>query len=391
MATLTYTWSGDSWVRYGRNSVVPDRDDLIGGMYVPSAATTGPISALTDMYATAGAALTATKGLGAGYVTLSAGSYENMRIWAQVRWSGDVTLRNCEIVGPDPTAPPTATAPEMYGLLRNFNAASSHATLIDCRLTAAPWNVHSAGRPLASGETRTYDPRNAGLHGGNVSFIRCEITGVQDGINYVQNGWVVGTSNSYCLIDRSWIHGLPYQNNWTGPGSPSNEQTHNDCFQPNNGKNITIKHSMLGGWREQSGYDVWPGGANTGDDAFSSILQLQQEINDTESNRLENVTIQENWIYGGQYGINMYWKSTRPSQDFSTFTVTGNRFVQRPAGVRWGPSLNDPHESNPANMNGNYFNKSPNAVPTITGNVIVASNDMFTSLGTIPISNAGNG
>ncbi len=365
-----------------------ERELLVGGTYVPGVNTTGPVGTLTDMYATAGATLTTAKGLGAGYVTLPAGTYENMRIWAQVRWSGNVTLRNCEIVGPDPTAPPTQSAGEMYGLLRNFNAASSHATFIDCRLTAAPWNVHSAGRPLASGETRTYDPRNAGLHGGNISLIRCEITGVQDGVNYVQNGWIVGTSSSSCLIDRCWIHGLPYQNDWTGPGSPSNHQTHNDCFQPSNGKNITIKHSMLGGWREQAGYDPWPGGANTGDDAFSSILQLQQEVDDTEANRIENVTIQENWIYGGQYGINMAYKISRPGQTFTSFTVTGNRFVQRPSGVRWGSSLNDPYRQPP--VSGNNFNKSPSAAPTLAGNVVVSPTDMFTSMGAVSINNGGD-
>lgn len=388
MATLLRVWDGAEWTRYMRTPSIPNRDELVGGTYVPSALTTGPLGTLTDMYASAGATLTVTKGLGAGYVTLPAGTYENLRIWAQVRWSGAVTLRNCEIVGPDPA---TQTDGQMYGLLRNFNATSSHATFVDCRITATPWNTHSAGRPLASGETRVYNPMNAGLHGGNASFIRCEITAVQDGINYVQNGWIVGTSTSYSLIDQCWIHGMPYQNNWTGAGSPSNQQTHNDCFQVNNGKNITIRHSMLGGWREQAGYDPWPGGANTGDDAFSSILQLQQEVDDTAANRIENVTIQENWIYGGQYGINMYWKSTRSSQDFSTFTIAGNHFVQRPAGIRWGPSLGDPFESNPASKNGRYFNKSPNAVPAISGNVIVTTSDMFTSLGAVPVDNAGNG
>lgn len=384
---LLYRYNGTSWVRRGHDSSQVDRDDLVGGTYIPNASTTGPVGELIDMYASAGATLTTSKGLGVGYVTLPAGTYENMRIWAQVRWSGDVTLRNCEVVGPDPS---TQTGPGMYGLLRNFNATSSHATLIDCRITATPWNTHSAGRPLSPGEVRTYNPLNAGLHGGNASLIRCEITGVQDGINYVQNGWVVGSSDSQCLIDQCWIHGLPYENDWTGSGAPSNQQSHNDCFQVNNGKNITIRHSMLGGWREQAGYDPWPGGANTGDDAFSSIVQLQQEVDDTAANRIEHVLIHENWIYGGQYGIGMIWKSTRPSQDFSTFTVTDNKFIERPADIRWGPSLGDPFIANPGSRNGNYFNKSPNAVPVLSGNVVVSPDNPLVSLGPVTISNGGN-
>lgn len=238
---------------------------------------------------------------------------------------------------------------------------------------------------------RTPSPWSFGIHGGNFDLKRVEITDVQDGINYVQNGWIVGITQSSCLIDRSWIHCLWYRNDWNDANTPSNHQTHNDCFQINNGKNITIRHSMLGGWREQSGYDAWPGGANTGDDAFSSILQFQQEVSDSAADRIENVLIEECWIDGAQYGINMYWRSRNSGQDFSTFTIRNVKFFERPASIRWGPSLNDPYESNPGSKNGAYFNKSPNAIPVQSGNVIVARSDPFTAIGSVPIRNAGNG
>lgn len=392
MATLLRVWNGTEWTRYMRTPSVPNRDELVGGTYVPSASTTGPIGALTDMYASAGATLTATKGLGAGYVALSAGTYEGLRIWAQVRASGPITLRNCEIVGQDPN-----TFTGLTGLVRNFAAGVPHITFEDCRITQLPWTYDHPGRPLTAGTVRTVEPRSFGIHGGNFTLRRSEITGVQDGVNYVQNGWVVGSTVSNCLVEQSWIHGLPYQNDWTGPNSPSNKQTHNDCFQTNCGKNIVIRYNMLGGWREQSGYDPWPGGTNTGDDAFSSILQLQQEtsgggVQNSIEDRIENVDIRGNWIDGGQYGINMYWRSGWSGQDFSSWSVVDNKFIERPAGVRWGPSLNDPDPTiNPPTMNGTYFNKSPNAIPTISGNVIVSRADPNIVLGAVTVKSAGNG
>lgn len=202
---------------------------------------------------------------------------------------------------------------------------------------------------------------------------------MQDGVNYVQNGWIVGTSQSFCLIEQSWIHKMYYMNDWDG--EPNKHLTHNDVFQTNNGKNITIRWSMLGGNRVQSGYDRWPNGANEGDDAYSSILQLQQEVSDSQVNRVENLLVEENWVWGGTMGINCSFKSAYPSNTGSTWTIRNNRFYTR--GANWSNCANNPYEAD--NNWSVYLAKSTSSAATITGNT---QNDPTTgaSLGAVTIS-----
>lgn len=345
------------------------RDYLVGGTYVPGATTTGllPGSTYTDVYGTS------TDVNGASYRILPAGTYTRQRYWCQIRWSGNVTFIDCDFCGPDPAA-----ITNQAGHIQNYNTTNFHGTLIDCRISSTPWRTNFPGRPLASGVVRTPSPWGFGIHGGNFTLKRCEITDVQDGINYVQNGWVVGSSTSYCLIEQSWIHRMWHMNDWQGTGTPTNHLTHNDVFQTNNGKNITIRWSMLGGNRVQAGYEPWPGGANTGDDAYSSILQLQQEKNDTEAERVENLLIEENWIWGGIMGVNVSFKTPYPSNNGSTWTIRNNRFYTRPnqsAAGNWSNGANNPSINpttgllaDPNNNFGAYMTRSTSNVSTITGN-----------------------
>ncbi len=176
-----------------------------------------------------------------------------------------------------------------------------------------------------------------------------------------------------------------YENNWIGGGTPSNHLTHNDVFQTNNGKNITLRWNMLGGDRLQAGYDLWPGGSNQGDDAYSSIFQLQQEVSDAVADRVENLLIEENWIWGGGMGVNCSFKSAYPSNTGSTWTIRNNRFYTR--GVNWSNCANNPYEAD--NNWSVYIAKSTSSDATITGNTQL---DPTTGadLGAVVISSQGN-
>lgn len=309
-------WDGAQFLkRRGSGVVTPGatgatRASLVPGTYLPNTPAvvglTSPVSSLTPILSNG------TDPNGVPMFTPTATLYEGKVFWAQVRHSSvGPTYRNCAFFGSDPN-----TFGPLVGNITSFDSSTTlkpHFTLEDCLITSRPWTIPDyPGRPLPVGTTRLMSPVSAGIHGGGFTAKRTEIVDTQDGVNYTQ-----GHTDSSCLIEACWIHKMYYQNAWTG--GPSDQQTHSDAFQFNRGKNITIRHSILGGLRRQIGYDTWPGGYNAGDDAWSECFMIKQEAGYTTYDQIRNVMIFHNWIRGGAYGVNMVYVAARPNlfQDMS--------------------------------------------------------------------------
>lgn len=300
-----YSEAVSAFVAPGRPNlpVQTSRDALVPGTYKPNnAAVVGllPNQPITNaVYPPSGQTT----------ITLSQPLYQDTIFWGQLRASTTATseLRNCIVAGPDPSTLTTIT-----GNFQSFDSATvlrSHITFTDCLISSKPWQVDDLGRPLAAGATRGFSPFSVGLHGGQFTLNRCEVTDVQDCINYT-----VGNDGSHCLINQSWLHHTYYRNGWTDPGSPPSQDTHSDLFQFNRGKNIEVRFSVLGGYRNQAAYDIAPpGGYNGGDDSFGAAFMCKQEAGYTTYDQIHNVEIHHNWIYGCEYGFNMVYVAARPN------------------------------------------------------------------------------
>lgn len=297
------------------------RDTLVYGTYIPGSGTTGviPGSVLTPWEASNPD----------GYITLTTPDmvYENYEFWGQVRPKAPgIVFKNCAFRGMSPSKYTT-----LNGLIKCYGKGFYHFTLIDCTIDSTPWVTQRGASNIS--------PFSAGIHGGDFEMYRCEVTGVQDGVNYVAHeGWseVTGPEDRWCLVEASWIHGMYYQNNWYGP---SDGRTHSDAFQFNTGKNITIRNSMLGGERDMVGYRLWPGGYNSGDDAANALLMIKQELNSSSAAKIENVLIENNWFQGAAAGVNHYYSASRPNT-FASLTFRNNKFFPRLDG--WGQAAIGP-------------------------------------------------
>lgn len=346
---VTYTrthFDSAQWRAPGRAALSVGRDALVPGTYIPGVGTTGVI---------AGTTLTPVEASASGNILLTeAGrTYENMEFWGQVQFRAPgITLRNCAIRGRNPD-----TLTENTGCIKSFDTTCYHATLIDCTIDMTPW-VDERGASKMSGLT-------FGIHGGNLELYRCEITGVQDGWNFVGHTLMAGASSfadMFTVIEASWIHGMYFENDFPGT---SDKRFHSDCFQFNTGKNIDIRYNLIGGHRDMTGYRTWPNGYNSGDDAWNAAFMIKQELDASEASRIDNVRIHGNWIAGGTAGINHYFVASRPNA-FATMEVTDNRFLQRGAG--WGTSASGPGTYDSGN--GWYVIRSSQIAATYSGNVI---------------------
>lgn len=301
----------DLWLAPGRTPLPSTpRDTLVPGSYIPGPGTAGIIP---------GTVFTPWEGNVDGDITLTDANavYENIEFWGQVRPKAPgIVFRNCIFRGKDPDGLTTG----LHGCIKNYGLAYYHFKMYDCLIDQSGWVTERGSNDLS--------PSSAGIHGGDFEAYRIEITGVQDGINYVAHGgWDANTTanDRFAILEASWIHKMYYKNNWFGP---SDGRTHSDAFQFNTGKNITIRHNMIGGERDSSGYMLWPGGYNAGDDAANAAFMIKQELNATAEAKIENVLIEHNWIRGGAAGINHFFMSSRPN-DFSTMKIKDNIFFQR--------------------------------------------------------------
>lgn len=361
MPAQTLTRRGQEWVPVhgGGRPFMVGRDGLVAGVDKPTAQTTGVHDGveLTPVYPPAGQYV----------IALSPGTYENQMFWGQVRPqqssnANEYVFRNCWFAGADFNWSNYDT--NLTGLVFCGPSSSnlqSHLVFVDCTFNPKVWFDGHPLRPAGwtpSAEAPARQAQTAGVHGGNFELRRCEIVNAQDGVNYV------GTNVSSCLVELSWIHGNYFRNDWYGP---SDGRCHSDAFQFNVGSNVTLRGNILGGHRDMTGYRTWPGGYNSGDDAWNAAIMLKQERSNTTVDKIENVLIEKNWIYGGTAGINFPYNPSHPNT-FSTTIIRDNRFGARGSG--WRASANGPGTYETGQQDGWYIIRSTSLAASITGNII---------------------
>jgi len=356
MPAQTLTRRGQEWVPVhgGGRPFMVGRDGLVAGVDKPTAQTTGVLAGvtLTPVYPPAGS----------DTIVLSPGTYENREYWGQVRVSGGqgstATFRNCAFHGPSPDA---SIYDSLSGMVTNHHPSGNppadppYLSFYDSVFSALPWLEGHPNRPSTPSNPERLS-QTAGLHGGNFNLQRCEITGVQDGINLTTGG---GTKFT---IELSRIHGMLFRNNWFGP---SDGRSHSDAIQFNRAKNVVIRGNIIGGERDMVGYRTWPGGYNSGDDAWNSGIMLKQESDNSDFYRIEFVLIEKNWIYGGTAGINFPYNPTHPNL-FASTVIRDNVFGLRGTGWRGSATGAGTYDTG----NGWYIIRSSNLAATITGNII---------------------
>jgi len=313
--------AGTLWQRTGRTDIggSDSRASLVYGSYIPgwTANTTGyrtndPIS---------GALITRTTQNGtSGVFTPTVGAtYTDVDFWCKVACSNTggggntITFNNCRFFNQQPEAMYAASVSANGGSIQNFGSDPCHIVLLDCTFDAKAWFNSTDGV-----HTSAYwgHPVQVGFHGGNFTAQRCEFVNAQDGVNYVgPTGSLAIAQAASCLFEANWVHANFYLNGWTGPGSPSDAQTHSDCFQFNTGGNITIRYNMLGGRVDTVGYLATPG-YNSGDDAHNSGIMIQQEVDTSAINHVGPVYIGYNWLGGGASTFNVFLKNSNTGSDW---------------------------------------------------------------------------
>ncbi len=291
-------------------------------------------------------------------------TYTNKIFWGKVYGKGASTFYNCLFAGADPNSDVFTTLSGNFSNIASGGVTQSFQKFYDCSFDSGVWTYDYPTRPLPLGTAREINPNGNGFHGGNMAMYRCEITNVQDGVNYV------ATTGTSCLIESSWIHKMYYKDNWYGP---SDGHTHSDAFQFNYAKDIVVRNSVLGGIRQPSTYynigDAgWGQGYNSGDDALNACFMIKQEGTDAAPDKkIERVTIENNWLYGGTFMINIFYVAARPTT-FNDMIIRNNKFGQR--GTGWG---------------GGYLTKSPQIQAQLSNNTIEETG------AAIPITTGGSG
>ncbi|MFC7619510.1 hypothetical protein [Microlunatus sp. GCM10028923] len=346
-----------------------NRAELRRGGYLPGPGTTGPLPGTRLTKITADASR---RGGEPGRFTVEDRNavFDGYEFWAEVVPAEGSVFRNCVFRGIDPN------------LVTNKNAraaivahASPHFVLENCLIDPDGW--------LTQRERPHRVIHSNGIRGADFEARWCEIRNVADGIGIVGHGAEADDARSKITdIDRCWIHAGSYVNDYYV--THSDGQIHGDAVQFHTGKNITIRGCTLGGVRDVAGYNVWQfngpnrdgfvggspadtaGGRNTGDDHYTSVLMVKQEVADDVWRRLENVVIEDNGIGGGVASVNNVMSSTTPGQTWSSLTISGNRFFER--GPDWGRHLDQGQPKDEGA--GYYLLKGRGSLATIEGNTI---------------------
>lgn len=295
-----------------------NRDNLIAGAYKPGPDTTGPytVANWTDVNPSSGQVITIS----------TPGIYYGRRFWGQVRVSvAGVVFRECWFAGPKPSTVVVSDP----GIIRNFGANPQKFEIWDSVIDPMPW-VAERSEPKLSHLA-------FGIHGGNIKMYRSEVRNIHDPWNWIGPDPAVASAatvqNQEHLLQQCWVHAGYYENNVV---PPKDGQPHADGFQTNFGRNLTIRGNYIGGQRDMTGYLTWPGGYNAGDDFFGAGIMLQQEVSNDDGWKIENVLIEDNWIAGGNHGINHSYRSSLPN-DFATTVIRRNKFTTR-TGSNWNQS-----------------------------------------------------
>lgn len=199
--------------------------------------------------------------------------------------------------------------------------------------------------PGAGGVDNTNGWANDGLRGGGYAARRNEIRACGDGVGLT--GQVGGVT-----LEGNWIHDNGYCE-WDDPddtgnyvdgtgatvagngyymGFPGN-YTHGDGVQFHRGKVYRIRGNVIGGtqangrWAHNTGHfnDI-----RNNDDMYNSAFMIQQEVDATEANRIDDVIIENNLLGGGIATINMTVKN---GNTLPGVIVRNNRFMRKTTGT----------------------------------------------------------
>lgn len=352
MPVIDYIYTGGAWRphEYGVGPIVlGGRDGLVAGVHKPTPSTVG---------VPAGTTLTE-QGTGIA-MNLTPGTYTDRVFLGRVNipaGSAAYTFRNCIFAGNDPNGSDSGGSV----ITATASGTKPPVTLIDCTIDPSYWMT-------AKGRTKIWPELN-GIIGGNVNVQRCEIKNVCDAVAIHGQGYGF-------TIELSWLHKGTYATGSANTGH-SDQRVHSDAIQFHTGKNIVIRGNVIGGMRDMVGYQTSPFADcfNSGDDFENSGLMIKQEVSGNETDRIDNVLIDRNWIYGGQCGINFAYNPARPNT-FASTTITGNVFGVR--GTGWGAirQMNGTLSTG----NGFYLLRSAILAATIAGNILETGSP-------VPVSN----
>jgi hypothetical protein len=297
-------WGGSAWLAFtGAAPIVPasGRDSLVSETYYPSASTVG---VLPDVARTTYGSTTS--------VTFSTPgqTVENLRFECEVSVAAaDVTFKNCYFAGKA-----VVDAGTSRGLVNATNASVLRAKFIDCTFNP-----------------QTPSPGVTGVQGHDFHVLRCEITRVNDGVDFFGDN---------CIVEASWIHHLGY---FSPSFTNSNNATHNDDCQIHGGAHHQIiGNNFEGNYAHDVGqvyagsYQVMAdvlaevdGSGNNiyGNKYYDALLTDQTATSAIMFNQITSVpydvTIRGNLLGGGANTINMN-VDTNPSGGIGS--VTNNVF-----------------------------------------------------------------
>lgn len=335
----TYLKTGGRWVKLagtvstsgggggGGGGTVIDRSTLRPMIDKPTAATTGLDGsiAFADMIDVVGS------GTVPAHTTSTTTPQVGKIFWGIEKWNTTATYRNCIFAGPAPdTWPESTPGNPSYGCTQNYGTGPVMAEMYDCLYDPSLWLTARA----PGGAQPKLNRYNIGHHGGNVRLYRCEIKNVSDGINFIgPNGSAAAANAGEFLMQQCFLHKALYGNNLY---PPNDGQPHCDGFQTNYGKNITLRGNVIGGARDKTGYLIWPGGYNSGDDFWNTAIILKQEAapdrgtagTAEEIGAIENVLIEGNWLTGGNATVNQTTVGAYPSS-WQNVVIRNNRFGRR--------------------------------------------------------------
>ncbi len=225
---------------------------------------------------------------------------------------------------------------------------------------------------------------------------RVEISNHQDGPSFTSTTGNVTIEGSY-LHDALFSEFSQAQvDSGEHPAGGSN-YTHCDGLQWHVGKNYLIRGNFIGGVREPWDHHIGrEAEINSGDDWYNAALMIKQEVSNAEANFIDNVIIENNWLWGGASTVNI----TSPGASASgpkNYMVPKDAADGRPARVgviiRNNTFLRSTWEDKlktRLNSDGNIMEPSGQAYVLRDLNMGVFQNNTFPDGVAVPIRSGGN-
>jgi hypothetical protein len=344
------------------------RDSLVYGEYKPDASTVGPLPG--TVLQQFGTSATSTDFV----ATANNQVIQNMEIWGSVNLKSftGVKIQNCRIHGTLARGVDTAHVFGSGGNLRG-------ATIVDCALVGRPVTVPASYNGVANPDAGAVNQGNewcCGIIGGNYTVLRTEMINTSDGLSL--NSQVGNVTAKGCWIHNGWF------NEWTPEqatpsGGPARyypystgtaHYTHVDGIQFHRGRNYTFVGNRIGGTRVPGDHNVTPShknAINSGDDMYNAALMIQQNVDNTDANKIENVLIDRNWLAGGTCTLNI---TLTNGNYFTSMQITNNRFTRS----TWGQQYyvlrqHDAAGVYVANFSGNVYEDDGTPVTITSGGV----------------------